>query len=107
MKIILSWCCFCLILTDVFSYELKNCLYTNDKVLIAERQSNIKIGCKSTYSITSCSISKRGNPSIRCSNSECRSSDKIRFTGDTSEGICEFELQNVVGQGKSFFENKV
>jgi hypothetical protein len=101
MKIILSLCCFCLILTDVFSYELKNCLDTYDKVLVVEHQNKIKIGCKNTYSITSCSITKRADPSIHCSNSDCNPSNKIKFTGDTSEVICEFELQNVVGQGKS------
>jgi hypothetical protein len=101
MKIILSWCCFSLILTDVLLYELKNCLDINDKVLIAEHQSSVKIGCNFKYLIKSCSISKRDSPSIRCSNSECHPSDKIRFTGDTSKSICEFELQNVVSQGKS------
>ncbi len=101
MKINLFWFCICLTLNKVLTFELKDCSDSNDKVLVAESQSNTRIGCKKNYSIIkSCSITKRGNPEIRCSNSECHSSDKIRFTGDFSKSTCEFEFQNVVSQGE-------
>ncbi len=104
MKKIFNCFCFCSLLTIVFTFEIKDCSDVDDRQLVVEHHSSIKIGCKHNSPVSSCSISRKGSTKILCSKSECSTSKNILFTRDSSEYICEFELQIAdIQEGKTCF----